>query len=96
MELHEIIFKELTVDLITPASRKRFAEMIRSTVESGGADVALLACTELSLLEPEKEEAILSAAGAAGGAGGGGLLLLDTALLHAMAAVDFMLTDPAA
>ena len=97
MELHEIIFKELTVDLITPASRKRFAEMIRSTVESGGADVALLACTELSLLEPEKEEAIRGAAGAAGGvAGGGGLLLLDTALLHAMAAVDFMLTDPAA
>jgi aspartate/glutamate racemase len=85
------------VDLITPASRKRFAEMIRSTVESGGADVALLACTELSLLEPEKEEAIRGAAGAAGGvADGGGLLLLDTALLHAMAAVDFMLTDPAA
>ena len=71
--------------------------MATAATAGGGADVALLACTELSLLEPEKEEAIRGAAGAAGGvAGGGGLLLLDTALLHAMAAVDFMLTDPAA
>lgn len=89
IELHEIIFNELTVDLITPQSRTRFAEMIRSTMESGDADVALLACTELSLLQPEREEAV-----AGGGPGSRErLLLLDTAKLHAMAAVDFMLAD---
>ena len=89
MELHEIIFNELTVDSITPQSRRRFAEMIRSTMESGGADVALLACTELSLLQPEREEAV-----AGGGPGSEDrLLLLDTAKLHALAAVDFMLAD---
>lgn len=87
LELHEIIFNELTVDSITAKSRTRFAEMIRATMESGGADVALLACTELSLLQPEKEEAV------AGGGGKERLLVLDTAELHAMAAVDFMLAD---
>ena len=82
IELHEIIFNELTVDLVTAKSQARFAEMIRSTVENGGADVALLACTELSLLQPEQQEAI-----------GGDVLVLDTVELHALAAVDFMLAD---
>ena len=89
IELHDIIFDELTVDSITPQSRTRFAEMIRSTMESGDADVALLACTELSLLQPEREEAV-----AGGGPGNKDrLMILDTAKLHALAAVDFMLAD---
>ena len=72
----------MTVDVVKAKSQARFAEMIRSTVESGGTDVALLACTELSLLQPEQQEVI-----------GGDVLVLDTVELHALAAVDFMLAD---
>lgn len=56
-------------------------------MENTGADVALLACTELSLLQPQKEQPVAS------GGANGGMLVLDTAKLHAIAAVDFMLAD---
>ena len=83
-ELHDIIFEELTLGVVSEGSRRRFGEMLRASSEEGEVDAVLLACTELAMLEPCLQPGV--------GEAQGGPPLLDTAQLHAMAAVDFMLS----
>ncbi|SCX71726.1 aspartate racemase [Pseudomonas sp. NFACC32-1] len=75
--VHRIIYDELCVGVIDPASRQVYQRVIESLAECG-AQAIILGCTEIGLLiKPEHSP----------------LPLLDTTHLHARAAVAFALED---
>jgi len=75
--VHRIIYDELCVGVISPASRQVYQRVIESLAERG-AEAIILGCTEIGLLiKPEHSP----------------LPLLDTTHLHARAAVAFALGD---
>lgn len=75
--VHRIIYDELCVGVISPASRQVYQRVIDSLAERG-AQAIILGCTEIGLLiKPEHSP----------------LPLLDTTHLHARAAVAFALRD---
>ncbi|ROO34622.1 aspartate/glutamate racemase [Pseudomonas sp. AF76] len=75
--VHRIIYDELCVGVIDPASRQVYQRVIESLAERG-AQAIILGCTEIGLLiKPEHSP----------------LPLLDTTHLHARAAVAFALED---
>ncbi|WP_053150934.1 aspartate/glutamate racemase family protein [Pseudomonas sp. Pf153] len=75
--VHRIIYDELCVGVISPASRQVYQRVIDSLAERG-AQAIILGCTEIGLLiKPEHSP----------------LPLLDTTHLHARAAVAFALGD---
>jgi aspartate racemase len=76
-EVHRIIFEELCAGVIAPASRDYYRAVI-DELRRRGADAVVLGCTEIGLLI---------------GAADSALPLLDSAELHALAAVDFALAD---
>jgi aspartate racemase len=72
-----IIFDELCVGKVLPASREKYKQVIAS-MASAGAQGVILGCTEIGLLiQPEDVE----------------VPLFDTTRIHAEAAVDFALEE---
>lgn len=75
--VHRIIYDELCVGVIDPASRQVYQRVIESLTERG-AETIILGCTEIGLLIKPEHSA---------------LPLLDTTVLHAQAAVAFALEE---
>lgn len=74
-DIHRIIFEELCTGRIEAASKSLYLEAIR-TLQAQGAEGIILGCTEIGLLiRPEDSP----------------LPVFDSALLHALAAVDLAL-----
>ena len=74
--VHEVIYTELTRDLVTEQAREDYL-MIIDKLAADGAERVLLACTELSLLLRDGDARVP---------------LVDTTDVHCRALVDFMLT----
>ncbi len=74
--IHYTIFEELGRGLLLPESKKRYIEIINKLKEQG-AEGVILGCTEIPLLVNQQDISVP---------------LFDTALLHANAAVEFMLS----
>jgi len=74
-----VIFAELTQGRIEPASRAAYAHVVRG-LAAQGAEAVVLGCTEIGLLLTEADSP---------------LPLIDSMQAHALAAVDFALTQPA-
>jgi len=74
--VHEIIFQELVRDIVKPASKARYAEVVERA-RGEGADGIIFGCTEIGmLLAPDDFD----------------MPCFDTAAIHATAAVDFALS----
>ena len=76
-EVHRIIFEELVLGKIVPASRARYLEIIDHLVGRGAQGV-ILGCTEIGLLVKAEDRQIP---------------IFDTTLIHAQAAVEMALAD---
>lgn len=74
-EIHDIIFQELVLGHIKSSSRERFKTII-DILTLQGAEGVILGCTEIGLLISEDDVDVP---------------VFDTTLLHALAAVDFVL-----
>lgn len=73
--VHRVIYEELCLGRIEPASRLEYVNIIRRLARQG-ADAAILGCTEISLLISAQDSP---------------LPVFDTTALHAATAVDFIL-----
>ncbi|WP_217916898.1 aspartate/glutamate racemase family protein [Janthinobacterium sp. BJB401] len=73
--LHDIIYAELCAGIVRAASRDVYRRAI-DALAARGAQAVILGCTEISLLLQQEHSA---------------LPLLDSTLLHAQAAIDFIL-----
>lgn len=73
--IHNIIYQELCLGIIQPASREKYKKIIQN-LAGRGAEGVVLGCTEISLLiKPQDAH----------------LPLFDTTIIHAAAAVDYAL-----
>jgi aspartate racemase len=72
-----VIFAELTQGRVEPASRDAYAAVVADLADQG-AEAVILGCTEIGLLLTEADSA---------------LPLIDSMRAHALAAVDFALSD---
>jgi aspartate racemase len=77
-EVNRVIFEELVLGRLEPASRKRYLDIIGATARQG-AEAVIAGCTEIGLLVKPDDL---------------GMPLFDTAELHARAAVDWALATP--
>jgi aspartate racemase len=75
--VHRVIFDELVLGTVNESSRAAYAEIMEDMVR-GGAQGIILGCTEIGLLVRDGCE---------------GVPLFDTAVIHALAAVEFALAD---
>ena len=75
IELHRIIYDELCLGVVKPASKAAFLAII-ADLRANGADGVILGCTEFGMLLTQDEMDIP---------------VFDTALIHVRAAVDFAL-----
>jgi aspartate racemase len=75
--VHEIIYKELVLGQIRPESRQAYRAIIARLVERG-AQAVILGCTEIMLLVSDEDSAVP---------------LFDTTTIHALAAVDWALSE---
>jgi len=75
--VHEIIYKELVLGQIRPESRQAYRAIIARLIESG-AQAVILGCTEIMLLVSDEDSAVP---------------LFDTTTIHALAAVDWALSE---
>jgi aspartate racemase len=75
IELHRIIYEELCLGVVKPASKAAFLAII-ADLRAQGADGVILGCTEFGMLLTQDEMDIP---------------VFDTALIHVGAAVDFAL-----
>lgn len=75
--IHKIIFEELVIGKILPASNEAY-KIIMAKMAEQGADGIILGCTEIGLLVNQSDSS---------------LPLFDTTLLHAQAAVQYALKD---
>ena len=73
--IHQVIMEELTIGVISSASKKRYWETI-DRLQGRGAEGIILGCTEIPLLVKQDE---------------GEIPLFDTTRLHAHAAVSLAL-----
>lgn len=78
--VHRVIFEELVLGVVNPASRQHYKAVINHLV-SGGAQGIVLGCTELSLLVKEEDSPVP---------------IFDTTYLHAVAAVEYAIGEVAA
>jgi aspartate racemase len=74
-EVHRVIFEELVLGKVEPASRARYLAIIGSLVQ-GGAQGVVAGCTEISMLVGPADVAVP---------------FFDTAELHAQAALEWAL-----
>jgi aspartate racemase len=75
--IHRVIYDELCLGIISPASAERYARIIGRLVDAG-AEAVILGCTEIGLLVKPADVLIP---------------LFDTTRIHAEAAVDFALEE---
>jgi len=75
--VHEIIYKELVLGQIRPESRQAYRAIIARLIERG-AQAVILGCTEIMLLVSDEDSAVP---------------LFDTTTIHALAAVDWALSE---
>jgi aspartate racemase len=73
--VHDVVYEELTRDIVTDEARRDYLEIIDKLVAQG-AQAVLLACTEQSLLLRDGDAAVP---------------LVDTTIVHCNALVDFIL-----
>ncbi|AOU99683.1 aspartate racemase [Acidihalobacter yilgarnensis] len=73
--IHSVIYEELCLGIVEPASRAQYREIIERLV-GRGAEGIILGCTEIAMLISADDASVA---------------LFDTAELHATAAVDFAL-----
>ncbi len=73
--VHRVIYEELVVGEIKPASQAQYRRIIAGLVQQG-AEGIILGCTEIGLLVKEADSPVP---------------LFDTTLIHALAAVDYAL-----
>lgn len=78
--VHDIIYQELCMGIVTEASRAQYRAVMRGLAQRG-AEAIVLGCTEITLLVSPEDSPVP---------------LLDTTTLHAQAAVDFSLAAPRA
>lgn len=76
-EIHRIIFEELTLNQIKPDSLAFYQNTIKD-LQARGAQGVILGCTEICLLINEANSV---------------LPVFDSTQIHALAAVDFMLSN---
>lgn len=69
--MHEVIYHELCLGEINPASRRRYGEIMQQLVAQG-AEAIILGCTEITLLVDATDASVP---------------LFDTTLIHAEEAV---------
>lgn len=69
--VHEVIYHELCLGIINPASRRRYSEIMQQLV-AHGAEAIILGCTEITLLVDKTDASVP---------------LFDTTLIHAEEAV---------
>jgi aspartate racemase len=74
--VHRVIYDELCLGIIHPASRQRYRQIIAEMVERGAQGV-ILGCTEIGLLVQAEDSQVP---------------LFDTARIHAESAVEWALT----
>lgn len=77
MKINQIIFDELHHGIIHPAS-KRYYQQIISELQDLGAEGVIFGCTEIGMLLDQNDCS---------------LPVFDTTIIHAQAAVDFMLSE---
>ena len=75
IKINDIIYNELVFGKINQLSRQKFLEIITNLVNEG-AEGIILGCTEIPLLIKQEDVTVP---------------IFDTTLIHALAAVDFML-----
>jgi aspartate racemase len=75
--IHRIIYDELVIGRIVPASREEYKQIIEAMVEQG-AEGIILGCTEIGLLIHSEDSRVP---------------LFDTTRIHAEAAVEFALAS---
>jgi aspartate racemase len=75
--VHRVIYEELVLGRIEPASKKEYLRIIASLADAG-AEGIILGCTEIGLLVSQADSR---------------LPLFDTTRIHALAAVQFALQD---
>lgn len=78
--IHRIIYEQLCLGIVSPASRAEFLRIIQLLREEGAQGV-ILGCTEIGMLIQQKDVS---------------LPVFDTALLHAQAIADYALRSEAA
>jgi aspartate racemase len=76
-EVHRVIYEELALGVMSPTSRRTFADIIARLVERGAQGV-ILGCTEIGLLVKADDSPVP---------------LFDTGALHVRAAVDKALSE---
>ncbi|WP_243375526.1 aspartate/glutamate racemase family protein [Microvirga solisilvae] len=74
--VHDVIYKELVLGQVNPASREAYRAIIARLIAEG-AEGIILGCTEIMLLVSEEDSAVP---------------LFDTTTIHAVAAVDHALS----
>ncbi len=77
--VHDVIYRELVTGIVNRASRAAYREVIARLVERG-AEAIILGCTEIMLLVNQDDSAVP---------------VFDTTALHAEAALDAALQEPA-
>ena len=75
--VHRIIYEELCVGRVEPASRRRYLEIVRAHRERDGIDAVIFGCTEVGMLLSADDLELAA---------------FDTTELHARAAMDFALS----
>lgn len=75
--IHDSIFNELTKNIFTTETKKRYIEIIQRLIREGAQGI-ILGCTEIPLLVKPEECPVP---------------IFDTTVIHARAAVDFALAD---
>jgi aspartate racemase len=75
--VHKVIYGELVLGKINPASKAEYVRIIENLVEQG-AEGIILGCTEIGLLVKDADSRVP---------------LFDTTRIHALAAVEFATTD---
>jgi aspartate racemase len=75
--VHRVIYEELVIGAINPASQAQYRRIIAGLVQRG-AEGIILGCTEIGLLVKETDSPVP---------------LFDTTRIHALAAVDFALAE---
>jgi aspartate racemase len=75
--VHQVIYDELCLGVIQPASRQKYVEIMDDLVNRG-AEAIILGCTEIGLLVQSEDCRVP---------------VFDTTRIHAEAAVDLALAD---
>lgn len=77
-DIHESIFSELTIGVVSEKTREKFLNVVQSLIEKYSIDTLVLGCTELPLIFDQNYL---------------GINYLDTVKIHVESIVDFCFSD---